>query len=374
MTLGDVTKTVFSSATFEESKNFIESFPDKVNVHFASWDNGYNWVSRNDSTYPIKNSSMSYFKYTNQNNDVEEEYYFGSQTLDYFSSHTFLENTAWSLNDNQYSQLIKSNAVYVQPTNDTSNDGYLNILVRVGVLPISSEKWLHATDYYEPTDDNLTISFNGSSSSESFGTTVGLSKLKSSKLIAMLDSTSTSTSYNVKVCGQLSGVQGLDTLSIKAYLIQINDQPYSVISTEATLNFTLESPCTQSSFDVSLKLNTPQRQDISDYSALVLDFPAIASADAGSLFTISGLQLMPATCLSEGPYVFPGWENYNDTQPAPIIQDRVTTKKDYQDGFEKKEFRTAITAWIIVLVLLTCFLGIMIYLVRKGKSVLEAEG
>ncbi len=44
------------------------------------------------------------------------------------------------------------------------------------------------------------------------------------------------------------------------------------------------------------------------------------------------------------------------------------------DEDDKSSFRGAITAWIIVLIILICFLAVMIYLVKKGKEVLAAEG
>jgi hypothetical protein len=44
------------------------------------------------------------------------------------------------------------------------------------------------------------------------------------------------------------------------------------------------------------------------------------------------------------------------------------------DAFEKGQYKTAITAWIIVLIILACFLALMICLVRKGMEVLKAEG
>jgi hypothetical protein len=44
------------------------------------------------------------------------------------------------------------------------------------------------------------------------------------------------------------------------------------------------------------------------------------------------------------------------------------------DAFEKGQYKTAITAWIIVLIILASFLALMIYLVRKGMEVLRAEG
>jgi hypothetical protein len=79
---------------------------------------------------------MSHFKYTNENKEVEEDYFFTSETLDYFSGNTFLEKPNWMRYENHKSHIIKSNVAYIRATGDTSNDGYLNIIVREGILPI----------------------------------------------------------------------------------------------------------------------------------------------------------------------------------------------------------------------------------------------
>lgn len=83
---------------------------------------------------------------------------------------------------------------------------------------------------------------------------------------------------------------------------------------------------------VSLKLNTPMKQDMSDgYAALVFDF-TLSESDQTTIMTGPSSKVfldtlnLTTTCLFEPSYVFPGWEGV-PLEGYSAAGDRVVTEE-----------------------------------------------
>ena len=75
---------------------------------------------------------------------------------------------------------------------------------------------------------------------------------------------------------------------------------------------------------------------------------------------------LTTTCLGEAPYVFPGWggvplDGYSG--PKEVIVEVTKSRTKLADEEEKADYRTAVTAWVIVMIILIVILSVLGFLV-----------
>jgi hypothetical protein len=85
---------------------------------------------------------------------------------------------------------------------------------------------------------------------------------------------------------------------------------------------------------------------------------------------------LTTSCLTEPPYVFPGWENVPLDGYPPAKNLTITVERNrtaLSDEAEKQDYKHAITAWVIVLIILVVLLAAIGYLAFKGRKELEGK-
>ena len=97
------------------------------------------------------------YRYTDSQGIVEEQYYFDSSSLDYFSPQSILSMPLWASDvsiGNKYSLILSSLVQYTQAANGLN--GFVVLSLKKGMLPLSVSSW-----YVEnPHDDqplNVTV-------------------------------------------------------------------------------------------------------------------------------------------------------------------------------------------------------------------------
>jgi hypothetical protein len=161
------------------------------------------------------------YKHSDSQGLVEVEDYFTSETMDLFTQTTILDFPSWvSAADNDQSQVLGSLAVYTQASQ--SSAGSIDLIVKQGLLPVTVSSW-----YLGYEHDNEAIEFKTGQASDDLTIIVPLGQFSEDQgqmLLAALDSTTTSTSYNLKVCGSFSNPTNptLARWPVRAYLMQTN--------------------------------------------------------------------------------------------------------------------------------------------------------
>jgi|LauGreDrversion4_2_1035121.scaffolds.fasta_scaffold117760_4 hypothetical protein len=79
-----------------------------------------------------------------------------------------------------------------------------------------------------------------------------LAKEKTQMIIGVMEASPTSAKYSMKVCGRFEGIDGIDKLPISLYMVELNDQSYSKLSTNTSFEISTQNACYDLSIDVSL--------------------------------------------------------------------------------------------------------------------------
>lgn len=179
------------------------------------------------------------------------------------------------------------------------------------MLPLSYKSWYLAID---EGANGLSLKKAGNGELYVQAALSTLANSKTQMLIAVLEASPTSSKYAVKVCGRFEAIDGIQTLPVFVYMIELNDQSYTKLSTNASFELGTSNACYDLSFDVSLAQGTDMKQDMLDgYAALVFDLTlptalqSTIKTTAASKLYLDSLSLS-TTCLQESTYSFPGWE------------------------------------------------------------------
>lgn len=130
--------------------------------------------------------------------------------------------------------------------------------------------------------------------------------------------------------------------------------------------------------NVSLQDNTLMKQDMQNFTALVIDFTPVLSAynasdipaDASITFTSIGLT---TTCIDEAPFRFPGQFTEEEMKPVYVVINKTEMVDVVQDSEEEPAYTTAATVWAIFFVLLLLLAAATFYLFFKNRKLLVLE-
>lgn len=194
---------------------------------------------------------MMNFKYRSPAGQEEVNYVFGDP--DYFTAYNIgVHKPLWMTLFNDNSHVIKSNARFVNKTEEPllpTNYGYLLLSTRQSMLPLSSKSWYLAMD---EGVNGLKLQKTGNGELSVQAALSSLENSKAQMIIAVLDASPTSAKYAVKVCGRFEAIDGIQTLPVSVYMIELNDQSFSRLSTNSSFDINTSNSCYDLSFDVSI--------------------------------------------------------------------------------------------------------------------------